>query len=315
MKCTVILGHFKPDMDCICSQLEISQIVPIKYRDTYIVSNSEDRLNSVSKMVKHLPDYIHCIEPKRINKNLSSYDEITLFVVDCHTEDRIEGLQEILASNYIDKVTSIIILDHHLHKSTEWTHKFPNAKVDITIDTDCPSAVYLIHKKYRKNPLDHIFISEYVILGTASDTLCFKIGNKDDELYKTLESIYNKYKNYYSDRLSNLVTLEDKFLAREIVKQGMLTKYDDYFVFELSSYLYTKDFNIAVEATHLAVNKYDSDTNIAIVNWTAEDDEFKYVSIRTSEDCSFRALDVLDTIPDIIGGGHPNACGGKLPKV
>lgn len=315
MKCTVILGHFKPDMDCICSQLEIAQIVPLRNSNTYVVSNSEDRLNSVNKMVKHLPDYIHCIEPKRLDRSLSSYDEITIFVVDCHEEYRIEGLQEILASNYIDKVKNIIIIDHHLHKSTEWTNKFPNAKVEITIDTDSPSAVYLIHNKYRKNPLDRIFISEYLILGTASDTLCFKIGNKNDELYKTLESIYNNYKNYYWDRLSNLTKLEDKFLAREIIEKGIFTKYDDYSVFELTSYLYTKDINIAVEATRLAVNKYDSDKDIAIVNWTVEDDEFKYVSIRTNEHCSFRALDVLNSIPNIIGGGHPNACGGKLSNL
>lgn len=179
-----IAGHNNPDYDCIGAALGIANLVQEQEKQAYIIVNDpiQELDPGVKKVIDDSKDIYPIITVEEY-RDLVDRDSL-LIIVDVNKDYRIS------VQNDLDKVGSIMIIDHHeeTENNIPADYKFVNPKVSST----CEIVAQILNSKqvkYSKN------IANYLLAGIILDTKRFQ-KNTSAATLDTAEKLCRKGADY-----------------------------------------------------------------------------------------------------------------------
>lgn len=158
-----IIGHNEPDFDAIGSSIGLHTLVTALGKKAYIIVDDEDiKLESGVKKIIDENKYKHNIIKKEEFERL--YNKNSLLIVTDANKDYM-----ISVNDYLDKMNSIIVIDHHV--KDEHTIKTPNLFIILDASSASEITTRLLNSfkiKYDSN------VANYLLAGIRLDTQRFE---------------------------------------------------------------------------------------------------------------------------------------------
>ncbi len=286
-KSIAIVGHIRPDGDCIGAALGLYN---------YIIDNF-DGIDVQVYLMKPLPG---------IFKFMRGYDRIEwliddnkiydlCFCVDCGEESRLEG-----SFDYFKSAKRSFCIDHHLNYS--------NFATDSYVDSNAAASCELVFDILDTDKISKE-CAECLFTGIITDTGVFKFNSTSKKTMTTAGILMDKgidfssiidttffEKTYEQNQLLGKVLLESRLVCDNKCIIGIVTKAD-------------MDF-YGLESRHLdgIVNHilHTRDVEVAIFIYELENSSYK-ASIRSKN-----YVNVVDVVKPYGGGGHFHAAGVTL---
>ena len=278
-KSAALVGHIRPDGDCIGSCIAMK--LALGHGDIYIDGE-------IPQTFAYMPDV------KNINNELTDKKYDLMIIMDCADENRLGKFTE-LRSN----CKTVIAIDHHLNTTTP-------ADLYVTDKTRAStgSILYEFFKSAKIEITHDMAVALYTAI--ASDTGCFMFSNTKSFEHRAVADLIDigidtekiNYHNFRVYQRENLPALIHVLKNIQLFHDGKIS------VIHLP-YKTIKKLNIENDFRH-KFQKYGEDMEgVAVSATISEKERGKFhVSIRSHGDVN------ISTVCEIFGGGgHRNAAG------
>lgn len=279
----IILGHQRPDGDCVGSTLGLKNILTTSFPKKKIYAPANDSAS-----------YLDFLKPRDEELKPEIYQESLVIVLDTATKERID-------SKYFHLAKETIKIDHHLPVDDYADINF----VDVTAPATAQIIVDLFLYPPKNLEMEQEG-AEALFTGIVTDTGRFKYSNIRSQTLNAasllldydidFEKIYNAL--YLKD--SEVLKLEGYlYLNFKTTENGVAYFYIDKKI--------RKQYNITIEDAASLVNCLDSIKGSLIwVLFVEQDDSTIRVRIRS------RYVSIDDIANNYRGGGHKQASGATL---
>lgn len=293
-----VLGHERPDGDCIGSQLAMSGLLTTLGKKHYVLSvgpfsDSISRFYQ-SHFVTNLPNLPH--QPMHKEK-------AALILLDASTPERMGSIFYPLYS------LPAVVIDHHASVINNTYGDIKYIKPEVPANT---ILVYRLYKEYKIIPTQQQ--AYYILLGILTDTQFFRFVKKNDpepllvaaelvELGVTPSSIYQQISYGYTYLSRKLIA---KILDRtqRLNNNRIILTYISY-----KDYIHSDDIPHSYEIYQMLEGTHKNEIVIYIQEILNDDNiPICKVGMRSKH------VDVGNIAKSWKGGGHPNAAGFTIEK-
>ena len=285
-KTVAILGHVRPDGDCIGSCLSL-----YNYIETYF-----PQIEATVYLQEFMPEFLML---KNADKIVHDFTEDKVYDV-CFSLDSADIERHGETVKYFDSANMTVGIDHHVSNQG-----FANEHLIIS---DASATAEIMYELIGKERLTKE-IAECLYLGIAHDTGVFQYSNASPKTFRAVadlletgieasriidETFYQK--SYAQNRILGKTLMESKLLCDGKIVAGIVTMQD------------MSDFGVTPKALDGIVSqlRYTRGVEAAIFLYELEENHFK-ASLRSNGN-----VNVSKVAGNFGGGGHVKAAGCEL---